>query len=244
MTGQEAAWSPRPPDWRLDPAEVHVWRLSLTAPPARAIEWADTLSDEEQARANRFHFDRDRNAYRLTRGALRGLLGSFLRRDPRELRFRRGPHGKPFLLGEALEFNVSHSGGLGLVAIAPDRPVGVDLEAVRDLSHFDGMVRRVLSPTEKARWSQVPEERRLEAFFFAWTQKEAYLKAIGAGLSVSMSDLEVSLDPRQGAELRARAGFPDEAARWGIRAIAPGPGFVGAVAALGQDWRIRLFDMA
>jgi len=128
--------------WRLPPGilvlgcdEVHVWRASLDQTPSQIQSFLHTLAADEQARAERFYFERDREHFIVGRGVLRAILGGYLDRVPKCLSFCYGSHGKPALGGDsdgdAIRFNVSHSRGVALYAVTRGREVGVDLEWVR-----------------------------------------------------------------------------------------------------------------
>jgi len=142
---------------------IDVWRADLTA-----IEdgLEDLLRADERARAERIVPARKRVLWAHSRGVLRALLGRYLERDPRALRFELGPHGKPALASEGptrpeaaadLRFNLSHSGGLALVAVSAGREVGVDVERTRP--------------------------RYTAAFLHDWVLREARTKCLGTGLS-------------------------------------------------------------
>ena len=212
-----------------DLAGVHVWRVPLGGT-GRALPRLQTaLSADERERAARFSLEKPRTAYTLARGSLRLLLGRYLNRDPAALRFVYGEHGKPALEDGALHFNLSHSGDLALVALAADRPVGVDIEFRRDRVSSDAIARRFFAADEVEALQALGESRRKEAFFRVWTRKEAYLKALGAGITVALDSFSVNIDPE--AALRRP---PDAAATWRLRHLDPGPGYTGAVCAPGQ----------
>src|ERR1700730_18249872 len=91
----EIFWPSPPVDWQLGPREVHIWAIALDQPSARVSAFSDTLSPDEQIRAGRFHFDRDRNRFIVGRGWLRALLGQYLGCAPAQLQFDYGNRGKP-----------------------------------------------------------------------------------------------------------------------------------------------------
>jgi 4'-phosphopantetheinyl transferase len=224
---------------KLEEDEVHVWRVSLQRSEADVIRLRDTLSADEAARADRFHFERDRRHFIAGRGLLRTLLAGYLGRRPAELRFAYGPHGKPLLAETGpLRFNLAHSQGLALIAITLGREVGVDVEWLDRTIRHEEIAQRFFSPREQAALAALPAELRAEAFFLCWTRKEAYLKAHGGGLSVPLDSFDVSLTPGAPAELLEVRGKPVEAGRWSLLALEPGPGYVGAVAAEGRSWRL------
>jgi 4'-phosphopantetheinyl transferase len=138
-----------------------------------------SLSPDERARAARFRFERDRRRFVAGRGALREILGEALGRPPSSIAFAYGPQGKPRLAADEIQFNVSHSEGLGLIAVAGDRRVGVDIERVRAKGSGMDVAKRFFSRAEVATLRALPRGLRTEAFFACWTRKEAYIKARG-----------------------------------------------------------------
>jgi 4'-phosphopantetheinyl transferase len=201
---------------RLAREDVHVWRASLDAPPPRVSAWLQALlSPDENERAARFFFERDRRRFIVGRGILRSLLGAYLGRRPGEIRFCYGPNGKPALAevkpGERVFFNVAHSEDAALFAFARAGEIGVDIERVRPLPDWQAIAEASFGPDELIRLRRCPEAARREEFFRAWTRQEALLKATGVGLGGN-----------GGAE-GADDGFL-------LHAFDPGPGFVAALA--------------
>jgi 4'-phosphopantetheinyl transferase len=235
------AWGPAPPRPILGPAEVHVWRVDL----GRADSGGAALSDDERARAARFHSDRDRERFTASHAALRTILGLYTGCRPDELTFEAGPHGKPSLMGQpgaTIAFNMSHSGSLAVVAIATGRRVGIDVEGARPMAERDTIVARFLSARERSDFARLPETLQTAAFFRVWTCKEAYIKAIGTGLATPLDSFSVSVDPREPPGLLDIAGDPDEAARWSIDDLDIGPGYAGAVMAEGAGWSLICYE--
>jgi 4'-phosphopantetheinyl transferase len=230
-------WILTPPLPELPADAAHVWRAALDVDPA---PFERVLSPEEREHAARFRFERGRERYTVARGVLRALLGAYLACAPQDLRFVYGARGKPALEPGVLEFNVAHSHDLALIAVARGRRVGVDVEAVRELSDAAQIARRFFSAAECAALSAVPAEQQLQAFFACWTRKEAFLKARGEGIAFGLDQFDVTLAPGEPARLLAvrdlrvpEGGTPGEAARWSLAALEPGPGFAGALAVEG-----------
>lgn len=229
------AWSAPPPQPEIAGGQVHVWRVALNPPaPTLARLWP-TLTPDEQQRAERFHFQRDRDHFIAARGALRAILARYLRAEPGLLRFSYSSYGKPDLAHGAgdppLTFNLSHAHELALIAVARGRLLGVDIEWVRPDMSGEEIAERFFSPREVAALRAVPPPQRHEAFFNCWTRKEAYIKARGEGLSHPLDQFDVSLAPGEPAALLGTRGDPAELARWSLQALAPGPGYVAALAA-------------
>jgi 4'-phosphopantetheinyl transferase len=122
------------------------------------------------------------------------------------------------------------------------RAIGVDVEKVRSDLEADRIAARFFSPSERRALQSVPEHLRLGAFFDCWTRKEAYIKAIGGGLSLPLDQFDVSFRPGDPARLLATRPEPAEAGRWAIRALDMGADYRAAVAVEGADWRLEIWD--
>jgi len=236
-TPWERAGAPPP----LGADEVHVWRIELLPSPGVLARLGRHLSPDERRRAERFRFERDQRRFHAARGALRELLGGYLDAEPERLGFAEGAHGKPELAapgGSGLRFNLSHSGELALCAVARGRELGVDIEQARELADAEAMARRFFSAAENAALAALPDAERLGAFFRCWTRKEAYLKAVGAGLLQALDGFDVTLFPEAGECGLSVRGRPEEAARWSLLALAVDPGYAAALVAERPAWRL------
>jgi 4'-phosphopantetheinyl transferase len=189
---------------RLSPDEIHVWSMWLDLSSKSTDYLEEYLSPDERQRAARFRFDTDRKRFAVCRGMLREVLSRYLEMSPKRLSFQYGPFGKPMLRHDStagcIEFNVSHSGALVLVALSADRPVGIDVERIRTEVRSQEIAERFFSPSEAAKLRSLPASLRAYAFFNCWTRKEAYLKAVGDGLQVRLDSFDVSLAPDESAE--------------------------------------------
>ena len=222
------------PGWRrASPSEppplaaeaVHVWRIRLDPPGDQADAW-ELLSDEERRRANRLVQERHRRRFVAAHSALRRILAGYTARQARELEFTTGEHGKPALAAavgdsrRAVEFNLSHSADLALVAVARERPVGVDLERwEREMDHL-ALATRFFSPVERENLRALAERHDdlVDGFFAAWSRKEAYLKARGEGVLRGLHHFDVTLAPGEPARLLADR-LDSAIDRWRMRAI-------------------------
>lgn len=197
---------------RLPRGEVHSWCVTLDVPAEVADGLYATLSADERNRSARFRFERDRRRFVVAHGALRELLGCYLGTHPGHVRFAHNACGKPALspeCGTRLRFNLSHSAGCALIAIAADADIGVDLEYIRPLPDHAEIAQHFFSAADVA----TPQ-----AFFGHWTRHEAYVKACGEGLD-------------------STAPAPDR--RWSVFSLEPAPGYIGAVVVEGSGWRVR-----
>jgi len=237
-----SVWSSPPDTLNLQPNHVDVWRVRLNLPKGVLDQLDVTLSQEEKERAARFHFAADRDHFIAAHGCLRDVLTRYLHCEPHQLSFSKGSYGKPVLHDQPLEFNLSHSGDFALIAIAPERKVGVDVERIRSGISSHVIAQQYFSTSEFAELQSLPLEQREAAFFTCWTRKEAYIKAQGLGLSLPLESFDVSLTPNEPALLRATRPDPEEANRWTLFALMIDPCYQAAVAAKGQGLELRLWD--
>ncbi|MBX3400550.1 MAG: 4'-phosphopantetheinyl transferase superfamily protein [Gemmataceae bacterium] len=201
--------------------EVHVWRFPLVVP---TIE---VLSSSERVRAARYAIDRPREQFRAARTALRRILGGYLGIEPRDVPLTVEPDGKPVLAEGRLQFNVTHSGERGLVAVA-NRRVGVDLEQLRPVENADGLVERFFGPDEREQYRRLPVDLKLAGFFRGWTGKEALLKAVGTGIQ-NVDKCVVDLDPRNAPRI-VRFDHAAESGEWRLLSWEPEQGYLASMA--------------
>lgn len=232
MTLRRETWFPAPRDLCLSGDEVHVWRVSLERSASAVEKLLDTLAPDERQRAQRFHFEHDRLRFVVARGVLRDILGRYLRRPPELIRFAYNEYGKPALAEDesVIRFNVSHSQDAALYACTLGREVGVDIEFLRDDFASLEIAERFFSEAEMRALGSLPTHLQTQAFFNCWTRKEAYIKALGEGLSHPLDCFAVSLKPQEPARLISTDKDPSEAARWAIIDLNPFRGYAAAVA--------------
>ena len=237
-------WDAPPQEVIALKGEVHIWRVPLDE--SLVTELRQLLSPDECARADRFHFERDRNRFIVARGSLRTILGAYLKRNPPELSFSYSQYGKPSLFGEPasseLSFNLSHASELALIAVTRDRRIGVDIEFIRPDLASEQIAARFFSPHEVAALRALPQDVQSEAFFNCWTRKEAYIKAIGEGMSLPLDQFNVSLAPGSAAALLGNVKDVGEISRWSLRELHPGAGYRAAVAVEGHGWELKCWQ--
>ncbi len=234
-------WPLPPAEIDLPAGEVHLWAARLDPPLGRLQECERLLSEDERSRAERFRGGLLRNRYIAGRGMLRMLLGRYLRVDPASFSLSYQAHGKPELgppwNSGSVEFNLAHSHELAVYAFTRGSPIGVDVECIRPMPNAAALMERFFSPQEVEQWRQMPAERQLSAFFQGWTRKEAWLKAVGSGLSFPLDQFCVSLDdPARVLSIRGDTG---EAARWWLESCEPCEDCVAAVAMRGKAALVR-----
>lgn len=243
----EAEWCRPPANLVLARNEVHIWRASLELPPTDLARIQKVLSSDERARADRFHFERDRQRFTVARGFLRAILSLYLDCAPGKLEFNYAEHGKPSLADSGcdaatLSFNLAHSGTLAVYGITRQRAIGVDLEQIRAEFASEDIARRFFSVSDTARLLAVPASRRHRAFYDGWTRKEAFIKAKGTGLLLPLDQFDVALSPGEPAALLETRWNRNEASRWLLRAIEIAPDYSSAVAVEGHDWHLRCWQ--
>ena len=228
------------PDLERD--DVHIWAVDLTRPSPSLQLVRQLLAADELERANKFHFDEDREFYIYARGVLRLLIGRYQKLPPEDVTLVYGEQGKPALAEDSsLTFNVSHAFGVALIGFARKRDIGVDIEMIRPLSDARAVARRSFSATEFEEWTAVAEPQKMQAFFNCWTRKEAYIKATGQGLACPLGSFAVTLVPEETAALLHINGSQVQAAQWHLEAVVPAQNYVGAVLVAGSDWTLSQF---
>lgn len=213
----------RLPAQSLRDGQVDVWCLNADPAEPLPVDLQDMLDADERARAGRFVVPDHRPRFVLAHGMVRVVLAAYLDRAPESLVFETGPRGKPHLRGVGLSFNLSHSHDAIVLAVAQGLVLGVDVERLRRLEDRDGLVGRFFSAREQAAFAALPVGDRDEAFFRLWTRKEAYIKALGDGLSCPLDSFSVSCDTQ------ARILEP-ALPRWSLHHLEPWTCYVGALA--------------
>jgi 4'-phosphopantetheinyl transferase len=218
---------------RVAEGEVHVWAAHLDELTPETSRFLRLLAPEEKERAARFYRQTDCDHFLCARGVLRSLLAGYAGIAPEDLAFRCNAYGKPYLAEEgALQFNVSHSHGLALYAIASGREIGIDVEWIRQTPDLMKIAGRFFSPREVRELEAAPPESQLRAFFRCWTRKEAYIKAKGLGLSIPLKDFSVSsADGGPSAVVASESG-------WHVWNADPAPGYLGALAVEASECKL------
>jgi 4'-phosphopantetheinyl transferase len=213
---------------------VHVFRIDLGISTETCARLQSALSEDERERAARYRFEEPRLRFVACRTALRQILASITNQRPAEIQFQYGEHGKPRLTSTSsseasIEFNVSHSRDLGLIAVAVGAPLGIDIEECNSNIKILKLAERFFAPAEADALKNLSPEKQLAGFFRGWTCKEAYIKATGKGLAQSLSSFCVSIDPDVAPALRSVEGQHDEPANWTVSALDVESGFAAAV---------------
>lgn len=214
--------------------DVEIVGLRLDSPADVSADVWPLLSGDEQRRAERFRYPEHRRRYVLARAGLRRLLAERLSISARAIELIENGYGKPKLScthkPARLEFNLSHSENVAIYAFTNGHAVGVDVELIRQIPDASDLAENFFSPYEIASIKSLPIEQRSLAFLNCWTRKEAFVKALGLGLSCPLDAFDVTIEPHTPARItriEARIGDP---AHWRLQAFIPYPRYVAAVA--------------
>lgn len=177
--------------------EIHLWYGCIDQAKKHIYVFKQMMANNEMKRARNFYFTEDRSSFIVSRGILRTILACYVSIDPINIQINYGKHGKPFLdsIGTKsnIQFNLSHSKNILVIAISLGQSVGVDIEKIRKLADLDMLVATICSQHEKDQFKKLPDTEKLLSFFRCWTRKEAYIKAIGTGLHTPLDQLTVPL---------------------------------------------------
>jgi 4'-phosphopantetheinyl transferase len=208
----------------LSEGDIHVWSIDLNRDRQQIDEFSCCLTATERQRAAKFINPLHGDRWIVARGYLRQILGRYLDLTPAQIALTLGEQGKPGVEGTELQFNLSHSRDRAVYGVSRKDPLGIDIEYIHPLAAAD-LVDRFFSPAERALFHNLPIDSQQAAFFHAWTQKEAYLKACGTGLNTPLDQIEVSIDPRTPAAIITA---PIDGL-WQIQKLEIDPEYAGAI---------------
>jgi 4'-phosphopantetheinyl transferase len=228
--------------WKLAEKQVDLWHIDVSGL-LEIGRFRSLLSPDEIERANRFHFEKHRRCFTLMRAAMREILGAYTGIPPQDLVFFYGDKGKPELAGQTgnagIRFNLSHSRERALLAVSQGLVIGVDIEWVNPEFGGQEIAERFFSASEVRHLLSLPAQERAGAFFSCWTRKEAYIKALGDGLSVPLDSFEVAFGPGRKAALLAVRVDPSEVTRWSMYDIETAPEYKAALVVEGSQHPLR-----
>lgn len=220
--------------------EVHIWQLFIQKP-LFSFEESRMLSGEERAIARKFYFQKDRARYIASHSTLRILLGNYLQVDPSDLKFAYNQYGKPVLKDAKLSFNMSHSDEHAVYAFVRKHEIGIDIEKIRPDFATQEVAEKFFSNYEASVFWSLPASGKTEAFYNCWTRKEAFIKAVGEGLSYPLKDFDVTLAPGEPAKLLKVRGCVEGASGWTLQEIPVTAGYKAAVAIKAKYLEIKIY---
>lgn len=236
-------WLNSPDNLILSAEEAHIWRADLDLDDCFQNSFLKLLSPDEKKRAQKFRFAKDSRYFIAARGILRSLIGKYLEKNPAEISFQYNEFCKPGIANNKhLHFNISHSQNIALFAFTDKFNVGVDVEFVNPNIEVKDIASKFFSTNEIRKLLLLPEEQQTLGFFNCWTRKEAFIKAVGEGLSFPLDRFEVSLEPDEPAKLLATYWDPKAVSRWSIFSMSPGANFVGSLVIDGVIEKVKFWN--
>ena len=214
---------------QLRPGVVHIWEGGLDVPEGVVAAARRLLSARERKRADRFVYDRHRRRYTIAQAHLRRVLGQLTGTEPERVHFHYEEKGKPFLPGGP-SFNQSHSEERIMIAVAASGRLGVDIEEIRTVRLMLDIADKNFAPDEAARMRAAPAGDRQELFFRLWTRKEAFLKALGFGLTHPLRSFSVDPTPGAARGLLRVEDLPEDPERWHVGGVRCSSGAKAALA--------------
>ena len=212
-----------------DGSEVVVLGLNVASDAFHAS--AAMLSGAERDRASRFAFDSDRRRFTVARAGLRTLLAARLGVTADAVELTYAKNGKPALAkaqaDSGLRFNLSHSGDVAAYAFSMGQEIGIDVEGIREIANADNIAARFFSAREIESYDTLAPIDKPLGFLNCWTRKEAFIKALGDGLSYPLDTFDVSLRPDEPAEILRVADVPGAQCGWTLHDFSR-QGLVGA----------------
>ena len=220
--------------------DIHVIFSRLAAEKDFLDQLRQVLSPDEKERARLFRFDEHRNSFIVSRGLLRIILGNCVGTESSAIRFVYGSRGKPSTPNSRrIRFNLSHSGDFVVYALAKGQELGVDVEHIRPVENMEEIARHFFSADEFRELWTVPHDRRTKAFFDCWTRKEAFIKAIGHGLSYPLNRFQVTLLPDEPAGFVSINGRPGSETQWSLHDVSPTKEYAASLVVEHRSSRIR-----
>jgi len=208
--------------------EIHLWHVydENIRHSGLLSQYFDILSEEECIQQKRFYFEKDRHQYLITRAMVRSVLSLYETSiAPQEWTFQKNDFGKPLISNQSLikplNFNISHTEQLIIMAITSNRKIGVDVEYLPRLGKILDIANRFFSPAEVRQLLALPPEKQKNRFFDLWTLKEAYIKACGMGLSIPLNHFRYSFSRRGKISISFDPARQDQPESWQFWQIHP-----------------------
>lgn len=224
----------------LSKQHVHVWCAQIDQLTDQLFQLKKLLSADETNRAEKFHFEKDRHRFIISRGLLRTILGHYAKIAPEQLEFHYTAHGKPELNSfPELQFNLSHAENIILCAFSSNYILGIDVEYLGHDCDMEEIAKRFFSPLEYQILKNLTGQKQRRAFFNGWTRKEAFLKAIGKGLSFSLSKVEVPLLPEETVTTLTIHDEQIKSQPWALHALSLASDYAAALVTKGKPQQIH-----
>jgi len=229
-------WQAFKSTYELQESDLHVWRIPLQIDTKTQIAYWRILTKDEKERANNFFSTTDKIGYIAGRGAMRILLGRYLHKSAEQVSIQYAKNGKPYV-EDKLEFNLSNSKNMAVFVVNQRHIVGVDIEYTPRMIEFASIAKRFFSEEESTVVLRA-KSKDLPAYFYnCWTRKEAFIKALGDGLSFPLDQFVVTCAPEDTPRLISTKWDAKEQKAWNLWAFDIGLEYTGAIASksLGKE---------
>ncbi len=240
----QSAWQSPPDLLTVDGDDLHVWQVDLSAYEVMIQNFRAILSPDEIERADRFIRPVHGHRFSVGRGALRQILARYVSVQPKELVFEYNEHGKPSLAKpneSPFSFNVSHTGDCAVIAVGRHASVGIDIERYRETMEVEKLAQRYFAPEEVSSLMKMKASKRKEAFFRCWSTKEAFIKVVGRGLSIGLSNFEVEMEPARPPCIIKTVDTLATSDTWMCKQLPMGDSIAGVVAVEGNLGELKLY---
>lgn len=234
-------WETTDEPGELKSGNIDLWRVNLNCNDEYVRSVFEILSPDEKQRADRYRFEKDRRQFAVCRGILKRIIGGYLSVYPQAVQFSYNPFGKPYLTdsNSCFRFNVSHSHGVGIVAISTNKEIGVDIELIDDKVDVFSVAEGAFSAPDVSLLKSLPSKLHSAAFFAGWTRKEACLKAIGDGLSTSEEQQSVIPSIIEERDVMFSTCIDNRITHWSLTSIKTTDQFKAALAVEGEIGKVR-----
>jgi len=223
--------------------EPHLWKIRVSDFNDKINYFSNLLSVDEKKRAQKFRFEKDRNCYIIARGCLRLLLSRYCKIESGKIQFYYSKNNKPYIKDHSnIKFNVSHSKDVIIIGFNLDHEIGVDVEKVDLKINYKEIATSFFSQEEITELMGLSDAYRAQGFFNCWTRKEAFIKALGDGLSFPLDQFAVNLSSIKYANLVATKWDPNEKSKWFLQPFSPFKNYIGAIAIKGIVDNVKLYD--
>ncbi len=237
-------WNKSPYSSCLHSSEVHIHRIDINSAKHFIPQLEQTLTAEEKSRILKFIFEKDRIIQTLSRAILKDILGRYLSIKPAGVSILNDEYGKPFidhtLNPDNITFNLSHSGNMILYAVSRNRNVGIDVELIKEIDSIDDLIKQNFSQDETGTLLQLTGRDKTDAFYSCWTRKEAYVKAMGKGLSYPLDKFTVSVF--HGEDNSLLHDENNDVSQWTLKEIPSYPGYAAAAAVEGKNVNFKFYE--
>lgn len=210
--------------------EIHIYSTRTDLNENELTGFRKILSEDENTKAGRYKFDYLKNNYTACRGFLREILSGYTGIIPSKIKFSYSEFGKPFLKDSNIRFNVSHSGNTGIIAVNTEDELGIDIELKREVPDLLSLSERFFSKSEITELNKTDSGKLTDSFFYCWTRKEAFIKALGTGLQYPLNCFSVSVTDDADPEITEIENDVSEARKWKLYNLLASKDYISSLA--------------